>query len=180
MCQISGKKQLSTSVWFVSGYEKIIFFFFFFKRWFCVCFSDNIKRLSVSTAGESVAETNFIGLINNYCQEKKIQHDYILENQCGPSHTPQSVWLMSNTREEQMVERSSTWLSVSVFNTFSHRFSYKLIIDKKRCYVGKGKSVKKAQQHAAQQAWSDLQDQSDWDNKVFSILLLVYFQTYGL
>lgn len=68
---------------------------------------------------------------------------------------------------------------MSVFNAFLHRFFYKLVIDKKHCYMGEGKSVKKAQQHAAQQAWSDLQEESDWDSKVFSILLLVCIQTYG-
>lgn len=67
-----------------------------------------MNRLSISTAGESVVEANFIGLINSYCQEKKIQHDYIFEKQCGPSHAPQSVRLTSNTTEEQMVERSLT------------------------------------------------------------------------
>lgn len=73
---------------------------------------------------------------------------------------------------------SSAWLYVS--DAFLHRFFYKLVIDKKHCYTGEGKSVKKAQQRAAQQAWSDLHEQSDWDTKVFSILLLVYIQTYGL
>lgn len=51
-------------------------------------------------------------------------------------------------------------------------FVYKLVIDKKECFIGKGGSVKKAQQHAAQQAWSALQGQSDWSSQVFSVISL--------
>ncbi|KAM3605822.1 uncharacterized protein V6R79_005260 [Siganus canaliculatus] len=34
-------------------------------------------------------ETNFVGLINQYCQKLKLSHVYNLDKQCGPSHDPQ-------------------------------------------------------------------------------------------
>lgn len=53
--------------------------------------SGNTNRLSITATGESVVGNNYIGLINGYCQEKKIQCDYILDHRDGPSHNPQSV-----------------------------------------------------------------------------------------
>ncbi|CAI5653683.1 unnamed protein product [Oreochromis niloticus] len=82
----------------------------------------------------SFTETNFIGLVNHYCQKTKRSHSYVEVGRDGPSHKP--------------------------------LFSYKLIIDNKEYPVGDGKSIKKAQQRAAELAWSALQEQSDWDSKV--------------
>uniref|UniRef100_A0A3Q3VR66 non-specific serine/threonine protein kinase n=1 Tax=Mola mola TaxID=94237 RepID=A0A3Q3VR66_MOLML len=44
---------------------------------------DKTKRLSAITAEEGFAETDFIGLINNYCQKKQLLHDYISDKKCG-------------------------------------------------------------------------------------------------
>lgn len=52
----------------------------------------------------------------------------------------------------------------------SYSFVYKLVLDKKDSFIGEGRSVKKAQQHAAQQAWAALQGQSDWSSKVLRAL----------
>uniref|UniRef100_A0A3B4ZBD9 non-specific serine/threonine protein kinase n=1 Tax=Seriola lalandi dorsalis TaxID=1841481 RepID=A0A3B4ZBD9_SERLL len=98
---------------------------------------DKTKDLSVKTEGGSFSETNFIGIVNHYCQKTKRSHDYILERRCGPSHSPQ--------------------------------FFYKLVINDKEYPVAEGKSIKEAKQNAAQLAWSALQEQSDWDSKVFDI-----------
>ncbi|XP_075875071.1 interferon-induced, double-stranded RNA-activated protein kinase [Nelusetta ayraudi] len=98
--------------------------------------SGNTNQLSITATGESVVGINYIGLINGYCQDKKIQCDYILDHRDGPAHKP--------------------------------HFVYKLVIDKKECFIGEGGSVKKAQQHAAQQAWSALHGHSDWSSKATS------------
>lgn len=66
------------------GHQKIF-------RDFFVCSSGNTNQLSITATGESVVGINYIGLINGYCQDKKIQCDYILDHRDGPAHKPQSV-----------------------------------------------------------------------------------------
>ncbi|XP_035771153.1 interferon-induced, double-stranded RNA-activated protein kinase-like [Neolamprologus brichardi] len=87
-----------------------------------------------SSKDTSFTETNFIGLVNHYCQKTKRSHSYDLVGRDGPPHKP--------------------------------HFLYKLKIDNKEYPVGEGNSIKKAQQKAAELAWSALQEQSDWDSKV--------------
>ncbi|XP_032397468.1 interferon-induced, double-stranded RNA-activated protein kinase isoform X2 [Etheostoma spectabile] len=91
------------------------------------------RRLSMNSKDSSYAETNYIGIVNHYCQKKKITHTFIEERRCGPPHDLQ--------------------------------FSYKLRINNKEYPVGEGKSIKEAQQKAAQLAWDALQEQTDWDSK---------------
>ncbi|KAM9345453.1 interferon-induced, double-stranded RNA-activated protein kinase [Symphorus nematophorus] len=50
---------------------------------------DKTKSLSVRTIDEGFAETNFISLINNYCQKTRRARVFVLENRCGPDHVPQ-------------------------------------------------------------------------------------------
>ncbi|CAL9688112.1 unnamed protein product [Knipowitschia caucasica] len=51
--------------------------------------NESISRLTITTEDEGFADTNFIGILNHYCQKKSIYHDYKLENRCGPAHNPQ-------------------------------------------------------------------------------------------
>nr|WRH07086.1 protein kinase R [Epinephelus lanceolatus] len=50
---------------------------------------DKIRSVSVITTDEGFTETNFIGIVNNYCQKTKNSSDYILVKRCGPPHYPQ-------------------------------------------------------------------------------------------
>lgn len=52
-------------------------------------YSDKIKGFGVKTEVGGFTETNFIGMVNHYCQKTKRAHDYILEKRCGPPHSPQ-------------------------------------------------------------------------------------------
>ncbi|XP_067381581.1 interferon-induced, double-stranded RNA-activated protein kinase isoform X1 [Channa argus] len=70
--------------------------------------SDKTKRLSVKMESKSLTETNFIEIINRYCQKKKLLHDYILERKCGPSHDPQFFYkLVINSKEYSVGEGKS-------------------------------------------------------------------------
>uniref|UniRef100_A0A4W6CDN6 non-specific serine/threonine protein kinase n=1 Tax=Lates calcarifer TaxID=8187 RepID=A0A4W6CDN6_LATCA len=80
--------------------------------------------------------TNFIALVNNYCQKTRRIHNFIEEKRAGPAHDP--------------------------------KFFYKLVINDKDYPVGEGKTSMEAKQSAAQLAWSALQEQSDWDSKLYS------------
>uniref|UniRef100_A0AAQ5ZCT9 non-specific serine/threonine protein kinase n=1 Tax=Amphiprion ocellaris TaxID=80972 RepID=A0AAQ5ZCT9_AMPOC len=85
-------------------------------------------------------QTNFIGIVHEYCQETGQTHNFIQLERSGPPHTPQ--------------------------------FSYKLVINNKDYPEGKGTKIKEAKQKAAQLAWYVLQEQSEWDTKVFMFYVL--------
>lgn len=124
-----------------------------------------MKRLSFGTMSEGIDETNFIGRLNDYCQSEKLSHDYVLENKCGPSHIPLWVWL---TRDTTGTAKSFVMCETKTFNPFLHRFTVRVVINKKQFPVGEGKSMKEARQKAAQLALSALNEQS----KVFNIFCL--------
>ncbi|XP_071759475.2 interferon-induced, double-stranded RNA-activated protein kinase [Centroberyx gerrardi] len=50
---------------------------------------DKMKDLNVSSTEPSFAETNFIGIVNHYCQKTRRFHDFMLVKRCGPPHNPQ-------------------------------------------------------------------------------------------
>uniref|UniRef100_A0A3Q1AHN8 non-specific serine/threonine protein kinase n=1 Tax=Amphiprion ocellaris TaxID=80972 RepID=A0A3Q1AHN8_AMPOC len=85
----------------------------------------------------SFTETNFIGIVHNYCQKTNRTCAFMEAGRSGPPH--------------------------------NRKFFYKLSINNKEYPVGEGKNVKEAKQNAAQLAWDALQEQSDYDSKVFII-----------
>ncbi|XP_028975601.2 interferon-induced, double-stranded RNA-activated protein kinase isoform X4 [Esox lucius] len=102
-----------------------------------LCNSDenmNMSHVPKQRSFISAEETNFIGILNHYCQKTRLFHDFQLVERRGPSHNPQ--------------------------------FVYKVVIDKREYPAGVGKTAKDAKQQAAQEAWSALQEQSDWNSQV--------------
>uniref|UniRef100_A0A3P9AAP0 non-specific serine/threonine protein kinase n=1 Tax=Esox lucius TaxID=8010 RepID=A0A3P9AAP0_ESOLU len=94
----------------------------------------NMSHVPKQRSFISAEETNFIGILNHYCQKTRLFHDFQLVERRGPSHNPQ--------------------------------FVYKVVIDKREYPAGVGKTAKDAKQQAAQEAWSALQEQSDWNSQV--------------
>ncbi|XP_074502681.1 interferon-induced, double-stranded RNA-activated protein kinase-like isoform X1 [Sebastes fasciatus] len=47
------------------------------------------RRLSLNFKDNSFTETNYIGIVNHYCQKKNLSHKFFEERRCGPSHNPQ-------------------------------------------------------------------------------------------
>ncbi|XP_033835940.1 interferon-induced, double-stranded RNA-activated protein kinase-like isoform X2 [Periophthalmus magnuspinnatus] len=47
------------------------------------------QRRSITTEDEGFADTNFIGILNHYCQKKNLLHDFVFEKRTGPPHDPQ-------------------------------------------------------------------------------------------
>ncbi|XP_023276206.1 interferon-induced, double-stranded RNA-activated protein kinase-like, partial [Seriola lalandi dorsalis] len=63
------------------------------------------RGLSVNSKDSSFTKTNFIGIVNHYCQKTKRSHDYILERRCGPPHSPQFFYkLVIDNKEYPVAE----------------------------------------------------------------------------
>ncbi|XP_052468369.1 interferon-induced, double-stranded RNA-activated protein kinase [Carassius gibelio] len=91
------------------------------------------ERVSLSFADESrsvTPDSNYIALLNNYCQKHNRVFDFKLVEKRGPAHNPE--------------------------------FVYKVVMKGKEYPEGQGKSSKEAKQHAAQRAWSEINEQSGW------------------
>ncbi|XP_068581168.1 interferon-induced, double-stranded RNA-activated protein kinase isoform X2 [Cebidichthys violaceus] len=66
---------------------------------------DKMKSLSVITKDKGFTETNFIAVVNHYCNRTKCSHDYILERRCGPDHSPQFFYkLVINNKDYPLGE----------------------------------------------------------------------------
>uniref|UniRef100_A0A3B5LF22 non-specific serine/threonine protein kinase n=1 Tax=Xiphophorus couchianus TaxID=32473 RepID=A0A3B5LF22_9TELE len=51
-------------------------------------FSNRAKRLSLQSEDSILTETNFVGLVNSYCQKTRSTCAFVEENRSGPSHNP--------------------------------------------------------------------------------------------
>lgn len=51
-------------------------------------FSNLAKQLRLKSEDSCFAETNFIGLVNYYCQKTRRSCDYKVVKRSGPSHNP--------------------------------------------------------------------------------------------
>ncbi len=142
--------------------------------WFVLCYSNKTKSLTLTPKGQGFRETNFIGLVNHYCQSKRILHDYILAEKRGPPHNPQWVWTWTLYGNSWWIWERNLNTMILISPPCLHRFFYRLVMNNKDYPVGEGKNIKDAKQNAAQLAWSALQEQSDWDSKVFDIFYSLY------
>uniref|UniRef100_A0A3B4ZQP6 Eukaryotic translation initiation factor 2-alpha kinase 2 n=1 Tax=Stegastes partitus TaxID=144197 RepID=A0A3B4ZQP6_9TELE len=69
---------------------------------------ERTKSLSVKPEDNSIMETNFIGIINLYCQKTRSTPDYILIQRCGPSHSPQFFYKLVINNKEYPVGEGKT------------------------------------------------------------------------
>ncbi|XP_078017046.1 uncharacterized protein LOC117248632 [Epinephelus lanceolatus] len=69
---------------------------------------DKIRSLSVRTKDKGLTKTNFIGIVNSYCQKKDKHPDYILVKRCGPSHNPQFCYRLRIDKKDYPVGEGKT------------------------------------------------------------------------
>ncbi|XP_034537514.1 interferon-induced, double-stranded RNA-activated protein kinase isoform X2 [Notolabrus celidotus] len=65
--------------------------------------SDKKQSPSVVTKGVDVTDSNYIALLNNYCQKTKRFHDYIFEKRSGPAHSPLFYYRVTIDKKEYPV-----------------------------------------------------------------------------
>ncbi|XP_078128522.1 interferon-induced, double-stranded RNA-activated protein kinase-like [Sander vitreus] len=73
---------------------------------FDIC--NTTRHLSMNSKDSSITETNYIGMVNHYCQKTNISHTFIEERRCGPPHNPQFFYkLLINNKEYPVGEGKS-------------------------------------------------------------------------
>uniref|UniRef100_A0A8C9XIS3 non-specific serine/threonine protein kinase n=1 Tax=Sander lucioperca TaxID=283035 RepID=A0A8C9XIS3_SANLU len=73
---------------------------------FDIC--NTTRRLSMNSKDSSFTETNYIGIVNHYCQKTNISHKFIEERRCGPPHDLQFFYkLVINNKEYPVGEGKS-------------------------------------------------------------------------
>uniref|UniRef100_A0A3Q1IK96 non-specific serine/threonine protein kinase n=1 Tax=Anabas testudineus TaxID=64144 RepID=A0A3Q1IK96_ANATE len=65
--------------------------------------NQNISEISVISNNNSFKETNFIGLVNHYCQKTNHSHKFMEVNRCGPAHNPQFFYRLVIDNKEYPV-----------------------------------------------------------------------------
>ncbi|XP_031695214.1 double-stranded RNA-specific adenosine deaminase-like [Anarrhichthys ocellatus] len=58
------------------------------------------RRISVNVQDNSCTETNFIGMVDKYCQKTNRCHSYVEEKRCGPPHKPQFFYKLIIDKED--------------------------------------------------------------------------------
>ncbi|KAK9541775.1 hypothetical protein VZT92_001795 [Zoarces viviparus] len=66
------------------------------------------RCLSVNVQDNSCTETNFIGMVNKYCQKTNRSHSYVEERRCGPAHDPQFFYKLIIDNEDYPVGEGKT------------------------------------------------------------------------
>ncbi|XP_072246397.1 uncharacterized protein [Leuresthes tenuis] len=64
---------------------------------------DKTKSLSIQIEDSSPAETNFVGIVNQYCQKQKQLCAFVEDRRCGLSHTPTFFYKLVIDKKEYPV-----------------------------------------------------------------------------
>uniref|UniRef100_A0A3Q3MT03 non-specific serine/threonine protein kinase n=1 Tax=Mastacembelus armatus TaxID=205130 RepID=A0A3Q3MT03_9TELE len=70
--------------------------------------NQNLSDICDRTKNLSVQETNFIGIINLYCQKTSRSHAFIEERRCGPAHSHQFFYKLVINNKEYPVGEGKT------------------------------------------------------------------------
>ncbi|XP_054456190.1 interferon-induced, double-stranded RNA-activated protein kinase-like [Anoplopoma fimbria] len=66
------------------------------------------RRLSLNSKGNSGTETNFIGIVNHYCQKTNRSHSFVEERRCGPAHMLQFFYKLIIDNKQYPVGEGQT------------------------------------------------------------------------
>ncbi|KAJ0066746.1 hypothetical protein NL108_002310 [Boleophthalmus pectinirostris] len=70
------------------------------------------QRLGITTEDEGFADTNFIGILNHYCQKKNLLHDFVCVKRTGPPHDPRFFYkVVINNIEYPLAEGKNAKLA---------------------------------------------------------------------